>query len=64
LQARFGTDICTTRISENVALAESPAVRKDVFTHAPDSRGAKDYDALVEELLACGFIQQRAPQAN
>lgn len=56
LQARFGADICTTRISENVALAESPAVRKDVFTHAPDSRGAKDYDALVEELLGSGFI--------
>ena len=56
LQARFGADICTTRISENVALAESPAVRKDVFTHAPDSRGAKDYDALVDELLGSGFI--------
>jgi chromosome partitioning protein len=59
LQARFGADICSTRISENVALAESPAVRKDVFAHSPDSRGAKDYDALVDELLASEFIGAR-----
>jgi chromosome partitioning protein len=63
LQTRFGADICCTRISENVALAESPAAGKDVFAHAPESRGARDYDALVEELLASGFIQQRPPQA-
>jgi chromosome partitioning protein len=59
LQARFGADICSTRIAENVALAESPSVRKDVFAHAPDSKGAKDYDALVDELLASGFIEVR-----
>ncbi|MDH4175072.1 MAG: ParA family protein [Betaproteobacteria bacterium] len=59
LQARFGADICSTRIAENVALAESPASRKDVFAHAPESRGAQDYDALVEELLATGFIETR-----
>jgi chromosome partitioning protein len=56
LQARFDADICRTRISENVSLAESPSVRKDVFAHAPDSKGAKDYDTLVDELLASGFI--------
>jgi len=60
LHARFGAEICRARISENVALAESPAVCKDVFAHAPDSKGAKDYDMLVEELLATGFISQRA----
>jgi chromosome partitioning protein len=63
LQTRFGVDICRTRISENVSLAESPASRKDVFAHAPQSRGAQDYDALAEELLAGGFIDTR-PQAT
>jgi chromosome partitioning protein len=63
LQDRFGSDICQTRISENVALAESPAAGKDIFAHAPDSRGARDYDALVEELIASGFIQRRPPPA-
>ena len=61
LQTRYGADICHTRISENVALAESPSVRKDVFSHAPESRGARDYDALVEELLETGFIGRRPP---
>jgi chromosome partitioning protein len=64
LHARFGMDICGTRISENVALAESPASRKDVFAHAPESRGAQDYDALVEELIATGFIETRPRPAQ
>lgn len=59
LQARFGREFCRTRISENVALAESPAERKDVFAHAPASRGAHDYDALVDELILDGFIEPR-----
>lgn len=53
---RFGEDMCETRISESVSIAESPAASQDVFTHAPGSRGAKDYDALLDELLATGFV--------
>ena len=59
LRARFGDEILATRISENVALAESPAVGKDVFAHAPDSRGARDYDSLADELVRTGFIEPR-----
>ena len=59
LQARFGREFCRSRISENVSLAESPAERKDVFAHAPASRGAQDYDALVDELILDGFIEPR-----
>jgi chromosome partitioning protein len=44
-------EICATRIRENVKLAESPAVELDVFRHAPGSKGALDYTALVDELL-------------
>jgi chromosome partitioning protein len=53
----FGADVCDTVISENVSLAESPAMYKTVFQHAPSSRGAKDYDALLDELMADGFIK-------
>jgi chromosome partitioning protein len=53
----FGADVCDTVISENVSLAESPAMNKTVFEHAPGSRGAKDYDALLDELIADGFIK-------
>src|SRR6266700_3527029 len=53
----FRTDeICATRIAENVSLAESPARNLDVFRHAPQSRGARDYQALVEELVGAGFV--------
>lgn len=55
-QTEFGADVCRTVISENVSLAESPALHKTIFEHAPDSRGAHDYDALLDELMADGFI--------
>jgi len=57
LRERFGADVCETRIAENVAIAESPAHQKDVFAHAPESRGATDYAALLDELTACGFMR-------
>jgi len=60
LSARFGTEVCETRITENVSIAESPAHGKDVFAHAPDSRGAQDYAALLEELLTTGFLEAEA----
>jgi chromosome partitioning protein len=49
-------EICTTKIREAVRLAESPAVGLDIFRHAPESRGAEDYAALCEELVASGFL--------
>ena len=59
LKARYGDEVCDTRISENVSVAESPASKKDVFAHAPDSRGAQDYEALLNELVDSGFIEAR-----
>ena len=56
LRERFGVEMCETRISESVGLAESPAHSRDVFAHAPQSRGAQDYTALYEELEAIGFL--------
>ncbi len=56
LRVRFGAELCETRIAENVSLAESPAHNCDVFTHAPASRGARDYTALLDELEAVGFF--------
>lgn len=56
LREHYGADLCETRISETVSLAESPAHGKDVFTFAPHGQGAKDYNALAEELLGCGFF--------
>jgi chromosome partitioning protein len=55
---KFGADVCETRIAESVSLAESPFAEKDVFDHAPGSRGAKDYQALYDELTTSAFMQQ------
>jgi len=57
VEDRFGQEVCKTRISENVSLAESPALNMTVFEHSPASRGAQDYDDLLAELLADGFIE-------
>jgi chromosome partitioning protein len=57
LEENFGSDVCRTKIAENVSLAESPAHNLDVFAHAANSRGAKDYGDLLEELTAGGFLQ-------
>ena len=52
---RFGAELCETRVGESVGLAESPAQGRDIFSHAPQSRGARDYERLLEELLSTGF---------
>jgi len=56
-EEEFGADVCRTLISENVSLAESPALNKTIFEHAPNSRGAHDYGTLLDELLTDGFIK-------
>lgn len=56
LRESFGTEVCETRVAENVSIAESPSCSRDVFEHAPGSRGAQDYAALVDELETCGFL--------
>lgn len=53
---RFGSEVCETVISENVAVAESPSLNRDVFRHNASSNGANDYRMLLEELRAIGFI--------
>jgi chromosome partitioning protein len=57
LDGRFGAELCRTRVCENVSVAESPAFGKDIFSHAPDSRGARDHDSLLDELLASDFLK-------
>lgn len=56
ISERFGEELCRSKISENISVAESPASNEDVFAHAPDSRGALDYDALLDELIESGFV--------
>lgn len=47
----FGKKVFNTLIRDNVALAEAPASRQDIFEYNGRSNGAKDYLALCRELL-------------
>ena len=51
VNAHFSGHLLSTKIRDNVALAESPAAGLDIFSYNPKSNGAEDYLALVSELL-------------
>lgn len=50
--AGMGTRLYSTRIRENTAIKEAQALREDIYSYSPRSNGAKDYKALLEELMA------------
>lgn len=56
LKERYGAEVCETVISENVSVAESPSLNRDVFRHSASSAGANDYMALFEELRRNGHL--------
>lgn len=47
-----GVFVFDTVIRENVSLAESPYIHRDIFAYSPKSNGAKDYNALCDEYLS------------
>lgn len=51
LQNTFKDKAFKTIISKNVSLAEAPSHQEDIFSYEPNSTGAKDYEALVEEII-------------
>jgi chromosome partitioning protein len=57
LKERYGSQVCQTRIGENVALAASPMHGLDIFAYAPHTPGAADYKALTLELVKSGFFE-------
>ncbi len=52
IQKHFGDKVFETMIRNNVALAEAPAQRQDIFSYAPKSNGAEDYLALCQEIVS------------
>ena len=51
LQGVFGDKVFKTIISKSVRLEESPAYKETIFTFAPDSTGAEEYERLAREVL-------------
>lgn len=56
LRERYGDEVLQTVISENVAVAESPSLNRDVFRHNAASSGANDYKNLLAELIDRGDL--------
>lgn len=52
LTSNFKEMAFKTVIRENVALTEAPSFGHDIFSHDPDSNGAKDYLALCKEIVS------------
>lgn len=52
IRSRFGAKVFATRIRENIAIAEAPNYVTDIYDYDADSNGAKDYEALAEEILS------------
>jgi chromosome partitioning protein len=52
LRRYFPGKVYGTSIRSNVKLAESPSYSQTIFEYAPESNGARDYDALAREVLA------------
>lgn len=50
----FGRKVFDTIISRNVRLEESPAYKESIFTFAPNSRGAIEYQELAKEIVKHG----------
>lgn len=47
----LGTRVFKTQIHTSVSVAESPAHGESVITHAPSSKPARDFKALLNELM-------------
>ncbi|MDC0344930.1 AAA family ATPase [Alphaproteobacteria bacterium] len=52
----FSGKLLETKISNNVSLAEAPATGQDIFLYNKNSKGAKDYRELCNELSSRGVL--------
>ena len=48
---QLDTKVFNTPIRDNTAVAEAQALQLDIFSYSPRSNGARDYNALIEEIL-------------
>ncbi|MCA9052798.1 MAG: ParA family protein [Planctomycetaceae bacterium] len=59
-----GARVFQSRIRRNIKLAEAPSFGQSIYEYAPNSSGAQDYAALVDEVVAAeARIAGDAPQA-
>lgn len=52
IRSKYGDKVLNTVIRKNIDIAESALQFTDVVSYNPESSGAKDYTALVDEMLS------------
>ena len=51
LASNLGTKLFKTKIRESIAIKEAQALSQDIFSYAPKSNGAKDYESFCKEIF-------------
>ena len=51
IAAQLGTKVYDTPIRECISVKEAQACRQDIFSYAPRSNAAKDYEAFLDEFM-------------
>ncbi len=64
IDTHFGPLLTKARIRNNVKLAEAPSFGRTIFEHAPDSNGARDYEAFATEFLGMIGVSKPALPAT
>jgi len=57
LQAHFGDKVYKTVVPRNIRLAEAPSYGEPAITYAPESKGAKAYVQLADEILQIAALK-------
>lgn len=57
----FGSNVLNSLIHENVATAESPNHKQDIFSFSAQSVGAANYMSLLDELIALNLLDVANP---
>ena len=52
VRGKYPDLVLNSTIRETIALGEAPHLGQDIFSYAPTSAGATDYENLVQEILA------------
>ncbi len=52
IERNFGDKVFRTMITKSVRLEESPAYKESIFTYAPKSSGASEYEEFCREVLS------------
>jgi chromosome partitioning protein len=68
IRHHYGGKVFDTEIREDTAVDEAPSNNQDIFSYAPESRGAHDYGQLLDEMeerfQRYGSVYNRINQKN